>query len=66
MFDPVFEFKTKPDRNGNQKYLAIDTTNERFTRFCRSMIPGGITINHRAYRDLLSELRSRGFEEADA
>ena len=61
----IFEFKTKRDRNGNRKYLAIDTGAEIYSTQCRHMIVDGIEIKKEDYDYLIKTAEFRGLKRVD-
>lgn len=64
----LFEFSTKPDRNGNKYYLGIDTDTKTYSRQ-RShwyTIDEVIPINRKARRDLITQVEKEGYNEIDS
>ena len=61
----LLEFKTSRNRNGNCKYLAIDTNAEIFSRNCPHMVTSGIEIKTRDYNELIEKLKRLEFKETE-
>ena len=61
----LLEFKTARNKNGNCKYLAIDTNVKIFSRNCPHMIASGIEIKTRDYNELIEKLQKLEFEEIE-
>lgn len=61
----LLEFKTKRNTYGHRKYLAIDTENKTYSRFCHKMCVDGIEIKSSDMGSLIKQLESEGYIEKD-
>ena len=61
----ILEFKTKLNRNGNLKYLCIDTGAEQYSRNNRRMITEGAVVSTKDYRELIEQCKRNGFQEVE-
>lgn len=57
------EFKTRRNQYGHRETLIIDTIDKAFTRKPQRMIPEGIEIKTRDYKDLVKQLEKEGYKE---
>ena len=62
----ILRFMTKRDRNGNRRYLAIDTENKRFSTICPRMIPDGEEVTTKAIRNIRAACEAAGYLEKEA
>lgn len=62
----ILRFKTKINRNGNRRYLAIDTEKKVFTTLCFRMIPDGVEITTKAIKEIRSACENAGYTETEA
>lgn len=62
----ILRFMTKRDRNGNRRYLAIDTEKKVFTTLCWRMIPDGEEVTTKAIRNIRSACENAGYKETEA
>lgn len=61
----ILQFKTPRNKNGNRRYLAIDTTAGTFTRNNPRFIMEGIEVKSRDFTELVKELEKNGFTEKE-
>lgn len=62
----ILRFMTKRDRNGNHRYLAIDTEKKVFTTLCWHMIPDGEEVTTKTIRNIRSACENAGYIETEA
>lgn len=64
----LFEFSTKPDRNGNRYYLGIDTDKKTYSRQRSHWYTMGevIPITRKARGDLIAQIKKEGYDEIDS
>lgn len=61
----ILQFKTPRNKNGNRRYLAIDTAAGTFTRNNPRFIMEGIEVKSRDFTELVKELEKNGFTEKE-
>lgn len=58
-------FMTKRNANGNRLYICFDTDSEIYSNQCRYMIPDGVEVTVKAYREIVATVQAEGYERVD-
>lgn len=59
----LLSFMTARNQCGHRKYLAIDTNAEIYSVQCPRLVPFGIEVKSKDYKDLVEKCKFWGFKE---
>ena len=62
----IMEYKTRRNQFGHREELIIDFDKKVYNDGSRRIIPEGIEITRKEYRDIITRLKAEGFQNVNS